>query len=214
MTQRVALVTYSTRPRGGVVHTLCLAAALQRLGQPVHILALGDPAAGWFTEVNVPYTIVPAPQWLPTLEERVLPRWTRLLMRCATWRPSSTSCTPRTASPRGRRLGSGTMAPPWSLCAPCTTSTISRHQALVDCQRKAILEPDEVLVVSRLLAAGSWRQITALRQWWCATASTRTGSGSARDSRRCGCASGPGGSLHAPLLLAVGGIEPRRAASS
>ena len=38
---RVALLTYSTRPRGGVVHTLALAEALAALGEEVHVWTLG-----------------------------------------------------------------------------------------------------------------------------------------------------------------------------
>ncbi|HEY3200713.1 MAG TPA: glycosyltransferase, partial [Actinomycetes bacterium] len=71
MTARTVLVSYSTRPRGGVVHTLRLAEALHQVGERIEIVALGDPDAGWFTDVTVPYTIVPAPAWLPTLEQRV-----------------------------------------------------------------------------------------------------------------------------------------------
>lgn len=38
---RIALLTYSTRPRGGVVHTLALAESLARLGDDVHVWTLG-----------------------------------------------------------------------------------------------------------------------------------------------------------------------------
>lgn len=38
---RIALLTYSTRPRGGVVHTLALAEALAALGEDVHVWTLG-----------------------------------------------------------------------------------------------------------------------------------------------------------------------------
>ncbi|HEX6359304.1 MSMEG_0565 family glycosyltransferase [Actinophytocola sp.] len=38
---RIALLTYSTRPRGGVVHTLALAEALAKLGEDVHVWTLG-----------------------------------------------------------------------------------------------------------------------------------------------------------------------------
>src|SRR5262249_26925105 len=67
----VALLTYSVKPRGGVVHTLHLAEALRDAGYPVRVVALGDPAAGFFRPVRAPFTIVPAPQHLPTLVERV-----------------------------------------------------------------------------------------------------------------------------------------------
>ncbi|MCW2528748.1 MAG: glycosyl transferase group 1 [Pseudonocardiales bacterium] len=50
---RIALLTYSTRPRGGVVHTLALAEALAALGHPVDVWTLargGDP--GFFRAVD------------------------------------------------------------------------------------------------------------------------------------------------------------------
>ena len=67
----VGLVTYSVKPRGGVVHTLALAEALHAAGYPVRVIALGEPAAGFFRPVAVPFTIIQAPPSLPTLEERV-----------------------------------------------------------------------------------------------------------------------------------------------
>jgi glycosyltransferase-like protein len=50
---RIALLTYSTRPRGGVVHTLALAEALAAAGQDVTVWTLGrggDP--GFYREVD------------------------------------------------------------------------------------------------------------------------------------------------------------------
>ncbi len=51
----VALLTYSVKPRGGVVHTLHLAEALHAGGYPVRIVALGDPAQGFFRPVRAPF---------------------------------------------------------------------------------------------------------------------------------------------------------------
>jgi glycosyltransferase-like protein len=61
---RVALLTYSTRPRGGVVHTLALAEALAALGATVDVWSLargGD--AGFFRPVDgrVRLRLVPFP---------------------------------------------------------------------------------------------------------------------------------------------------------
>src|SRR5262245_4701330 len=67
----VALVTYSTKPRGGVVHTLSLAEALRRQGYGVHVVGLGDPESGFFRPTDVPHTIVAAPPRKDTLEDRV-----------------------------------------------------------------------------------------------------------------------------------------------
>jgi hypothetical protein len=67
----VLLITYSTKPRGGVVHTLALAEALHAAGTRVRVLALGDPAAGFFRSVAAPVTIVPGPSGDLTLEDKV-----------------------------------------------------------------------------------------------------------------------------------------------
>lgn len=48
---RIALLTYSTRPRGGVVHTLALAEALAGLGQDVAVWTLGR-GGGFFRPVD------------------------------------------------------------------------------------------------------------------------------------------------------------------
>lgn len=59
---RIALLTYSTRPRGGVVHTLSLAEALAELGHDVTVWTLGR-GGGFFRDVDprVRLSIVPFP---------------------------------------------------------------------------------------------------------------------------------------------------------
>jgi glycosyltransferase-like protein len=60
---RVALLTYSTKPRGGVVHTLNLAEALAELGVDVTVWSLarsGD--RGFFRDVAVPVRLVEFPE--------------------------------------------------------------------------------------------------------------------------------------------------------
>ena len=61
---RIALLTYSTRPRGGVVHTLALAEALAELGEEVTVWTLGRGGDGGFFRVvdpRVRLRIVPFP---------------------------------------------------------------------------------------------------------------------------------------------------------
>jgi glycosyltransferase-like protein len=58
-TLRIALFTYSTKPRGGVIHTLSLAEHLAALGHAVHIFALGKDQQGFFRPVTVPHTLIP-----------------------------------------------------------------------------------------------------------------------------------------------------------
>ncbi|MGK2937320.1 MAG: MSMEG_0565 family glycosyltransferase [Solirubrobacteraceae bacterium] len=50
---RIALVTYSTRPRGGVVHTLALAEAMAALGADVTVWGIApEPGEGFFRAVD------------------------------------------------------------------------------------------------------------------------------------------------------------------
>lgn len=61
---RVALLTYSTKPRGGVVHTLALAEALVALGADVSVWTLGRDGDGGFfrtVEPRVDVQVVPLP---------------------------------------------------------------------------------------------------------------------------------------------------------
>ncbi|RAY11867.1 MSMEG_0565 family glycosyltransferase [Actinomadura craniellae] len=61
---RIALLSYSTRPRGGVVHTLALAEALAGLGQDVTVWTLGRGGdTGFFRPVDpaVRLRVVPFP---------------------------------------------------------------------------------------------------------------------------------------------------------
>jgi hypothetical protein len=99
---RIALSTYSTKPRGGVVHTLALAEAFARAGHDVTVWALArggdtafyrpvDPSA----EKAVTVRLVPVPEIEgETVGERSCGRsrcWRRRSTVPTTW------CTRRTA---------------------------------------------------------------------------------------------------------------------
>ncbi len=144
----VALVTYSTKPRGGVVHTLSLAEALQRQGFGVRVVALGDPGTGFFRDTGVPHTIVPAPPRLDTLEDRVfaaidtLEAW----LRDAGERYDivhTQDCIAASAAARVRDAGAG-----FTVIRTVHHVDDFRTEALIDCQRRAIVEPDRLVVVS------------------------------------------------------------------
>ena len=204
----VVLVTYSTRPRGGVVHTLALAEALHRLGEPVHLMALGDPEAGFFRAVEVPYTIVPAPPPAPSLEARVFRSLDALAGGLAALEPSfrilhAQDCISARAATRVRDLGE-----------PSVVVRTVHHvddfttPAIVECQRQAILEPDHLIVVS-----DHWRRVLR-RDYGVAADVVRNGVDLERFSRSP--ASGRQalrarvGAERRPLFLTVGGIEPRK----
>lgn len=57
---RIALLTYSTKPRGGVTHTINLAESLARLGHEAHVYALST-GKGFPSEVGAPHTLIQCP---------------------------------------------------------------------------------------------------------------------------------------------------------
>ncbi|MCW2498649.1 MAG: glycosyl transferase group 1 [Frankiales bacterium] len=211
MTHRpVALLTYSTKPRGGVVHTLELAEALSDLGVPVRVVALGDPGAGFFRPVRVPVTLVPGPVGTETLEEKVAGGIDCLegaLAEIVRATPDvvlhAQDCMSARAAARVRDAGSG-------VPVVRTVHHVDDFSSamLMDCQRQAILEPDVVLAVTEV-----WRGILE-RDYGVASAVVPNGV----DVRRFATASQERaaelrrsvGAADRPLILGVGGIEPRK----
>jgi glycosyltransferase-like protein len=153
-TAEIALVTYSTKARGGVVHTLALAEALTAAGVPVHVVTLGEPGASFYRPTSVPYTIVPAPPPADTLEQRVFASVDALERGLRSFGNRFTlvhtqDCISARAAARVRDAGIG----------PRVVRTVHHIDdfttpALIDCQRQAVLEPDSVLVVSNV-----WRDL-------------------------------------------------------
>ena len=72
---KVAMLTYSLRPRGGVVHALHLAEALQILGTEVTLFSLKrrdslDSSRGFYRETSVPVTVFEF-TWHDDIKERL-----------------------------------------------------------------------------------------------------------------------------------------------
>ena len=208
---RVALLTYSTKPRGGVVHTVELGEAMHRAGLDVCVVTLGDPAHGFYRPVHVPTLVIPAPAPRDTLEERVFASVDALEagLRAFAGRFDvlhSQDCISARAAARVRDGG-----------VPVRVLRTVHHvddfttPALVECQLRAMQEPDGVLVVSR-----QWQRI--LRDEYGVTATvvpngvdpSRFGPISAERRtelrRRAGLAAGD----ERMLFLSVGGLEPRK----
>ncbi|MEA2253914.1 MAG: hypothetical protein QOG70_4156 [Solirubrobacteraceae bacterium] len=56
---RIAMLTYSVKPRGGVVHALSVAEALADRGHELELFAIGPPGEGFFRPPPVPAHVVP-----------------------------------------------------------------------------------------------------------------------------------------------------------
>lgn len=205
---RVALISYSTKPRGGVVHTLSLAEAMTRRQMPVRVVTLGEPGSVMFRDVAAPHLMVPAPARLPTLEHRVFASVDALEQGLREIAGEvdilhAQDCISARAAARVRDAG-----------APVTVVRTVHHvddfttPALIDCQRQAILEPDALIVVSE-----EWR--TRLRDDYGVAAQVVH---NGVDASRFGPVSAAAraelrrqaGVTEKFVFLAVGGIEPRK----
>jgi glycosyltransferase-like protein len=206
----VALLTYSTKPRGGVVHTLALAEALQDAGVPVRVVALGDPATGFFRPVRVPVLLTPGPTGDLDLEAKVacsIDRLERVLHAVVAATPDvvlhAQDCISARAAARVRDAGTGV---PVVRTVHHVDDFSSR--VLMDCQRAAIQEPDRVLAVTEV-----WRGILAAEHGVTAGVVpngvdvARFAAGSASRAAELRRSVGAG---RRPLVLAVGGLEPRK----
>jgi glycosyltransferase-like protein len=147
---RIALTTYSIKPRGGVVHTLELAEALQAAGVAVTVIAMGERGAEFFRKVDVPVRIVESPRWGDTLEQRVFSWIDAMAAGLSELRSEfdivhSQDCISARAAARVRNAGAA-----FHLVRTVHHVDDFTTQALIDCQRNAIIEPDRVLVVSKL----------------------------------------------------------------
>ena len=206
-TPPVALLTYSTKPRGGVVHTLALADALFDLGVMVRVVSLGDPTQGFYRPVRAPITILPAPDCGPTLEEKVEANTQAMadgLLEVAQAYPllHSQDCIAARAVGRARLAGAQLVSLRTVHHVDDFTSPV-----LMDCQRQAILEPDALFTVSQ-----TWRQ--TLRIDYGVEAQVvangvdldRFAAVDPALRQRLRARVAP----ERPLLLSVGGIEPRK----
>ena len=218
----VALLTYSVKPRGGVVHTLALAEALHADGYPVRVFALGDPGAGFYRTVRAPVTIVPAPPTLPTLEERVFASVDALtgaltgqvaaypVMHAQDCISARAACGVRDAGPAG---GPVVMRHASTAGGPVVIRTVHHvddftSPSLIECQERAVVEPDRVLVVSE-----HWRRLLQ-EQYGVKPDVIHNGVDAGRfrtpDSSLAGQLRQRAGAADRPLILSVGGIEPRK----
>jgi glycosyltransferase-like protein len=206
----VALVTYSVKPRGGAVHTVHLAEALHAAGYPVRVMALGDPDVGFFRPVRAPVTIIPAPPALPTLEERVFASVAALAEGLRPLAPDypvlhTQDCISARAADQVRdAAGTG---------RPVVVRTVHHvddftSPSLIDCQRRAILEPDRILVVSEhwrdLLASEYGTKAQVVHNGVDVARFQAADPGQAKELRE------RAGATDRPLILSVGGIEPRK----
>jgi glycosyltransferase-like protein len=201
---RIALLTYSTKPRGGVVHTLALAEALAAQGEQVSVVSLGRGGdETFFRPVD------------PAVEVRIVPF------------PDRPDETVGGRILRSIELLRASVDPgEWELvhAQDCITANAVRRPVrtvhhidtfttpeLVACHQKALRDPVAHICVSAAVAA-------ELRAGWGIDAVViPNGVDAARFTRAAGRSPSAVAdrsdwrrTIGAPYVLAVGGIEPRK----
>jgi glycosyltransferase-like protein len=204
---RIALLSYSTRPRGGVVHTLALAEALARAGQDVTVWTLGrDGDTGFFRPVDprVRLEIVPFGDLGPgEPDEGVGPR---ILRSIAVLRAAFT---PELYDIAHAQDCISANAVDWCVRTVHHLDTFSTPE-LAACHERAIVLPYAHVCVSAAVAA-------EIEAGWGIRATVIP---NGVDAERFARAAGPDAVARAArqawrdrlgrYVLAVGGIEPRK----
>lgn len=196
------------------MHTLALAEALADVGVEVEVLALGEPGGAFFRAVRVPFTLIPGPVDAMTLEDKVAGGidclevgLTDLVRRRPDVVLHAQDCMSARAAARVRDAGTG-------VPVVRTVHHVDDFATamLMDCQRQAILEPDVVLAVTQV-----WRR-TLLHDYGVEAGVVPNGvdvaryaGASPRRAAELRASVAPDGR---PLLLSVGGVEPRKGTDS
>jgi glycosyltransferase-like protein len=190
------------------VHTLELAEALRAAGVSATVIAMGEPDT-FFRKVNAPVEMIAAPPRGDSLEQRVF-SWIDAIasglyrLRDRFDIVHSQDCISARAAARVRDAGGR-----FHLIRTVHHVDDFTTQALIDCQRNAILEPDRVLVVSK-----AWQK--HLQTEYGVTASVvSNGVRSERfavaiDPQRRTQLKRKIGTENRFLYLTIGGIEPRK----
>ena len=198
---RVALITYSTKPRGGVVHTLALAEALATIGAEVSVWTLGRGGDSAFFRAVDPAVTVEIVPFEPSDDETVGERILRSIATMAAAFKSgdydvvhTQDCISANAVPSSIR----------------TVHHLDEFTTpeLIACHDRAIEQPIALVCVSAAVAG-------EVRAGW---QRTPTVIPNGVDSARFANAAGPAGELDraywtsrlGDYILALGGIEPRK----
>jgi glycosyltransferase-like protein len=204
----IAIFTYSTKPRGSVVHATSLAEALTRSGHDVTVYALAKPGASLYRPLACAVDLIPAGEAPPDMDALIRQRIAEFVsgFRSRDMRHDLFHAQDCLA-------GSALVAARSSRVTPIvrTVHHVERFESpfLAQCQRRSILEADAVFSVSRLT------QRSVLEEFGRASAVVHNGVDRARFEQA-------DRSTHAPILarfgidaadlvvLSVGGVEPRK----
>jgi glycosyltransferase-like protein len=208
---RVAMLTYSVKPRGGVVHAISLAEALAARGHAVELFAVGPPGASFFRAPAVPARVVEHTPPEASFDERIAA--TIAAYRDGLRAPlrggrfdivHAQDCISANAAIALR--GEGAIA---AVVRTVHHVDDFRSSSLIACQRRSIAGPDRVLCVSRPWLARVRHEFgveAGLIGNGVDTARYRP----PRDAAERAAARAAAGLDGRLAILTVGGIEPRK----
>ncbi|MEA2248162.1 MAG: hypothetical protein QOH46_2691 [Solirubrobacteraceae bacterium] len=209
---RIAMLTYSVKPRGGVVHALEVSEALARRGHAVELVALARPGETLFRPTDVPLALVPHVP-LTDVEfdlriEAMLAAYTTGLAQILARRRydvvHAQDCLSANAALALRELR----------LVDEVVRTVHHvddftSPSLIECQDRSIIGPDHVLCVSE-----PWVERLA-RDFGVRAGTVRNGvdttrfrpAADARERAAARAGAGLGGRF---TVMTVGGVEPRK----
>ncbi len=206
---KIALLTYSTKPRGGVAHTLSLAESLVELDQEVHVyaLAIGNE---FFRKVDIPHTLIPCPDIeYSSMDEKVtsyIEIYTDYLKSVANEYDifHAEDCISANALLNLRDFG----------LIDHYVRTIHHiddftSKCLIECQLKSIVEPDYVIAVSKFWER-ELRQKYSLNPTVINNGVTLKNFANTDDTETKEIAKKRFNVNGAKVILSIGGIEPRK----
>jgi glycosyltransferase-like protein len=208
---QIAMLTYSLRPRGGVVHALEIAEALARRGHEVELIAIGPPGEGFFRTPSVPSRIVRYAPIDAPFDERIMTMLAAfrdgLAEPLAHGRYDlihSQDCLSANAALELRDAG----------VIPHVIRTVHHvddftSPSLVECQDRSILRPDALLCVSEPWVARLSNEFGMRAELVCNGVDTGRyrPARDAGERRRVRDEFGLGERF---AVLTIGGIEPRK----
>jgi glycosyltransferase-like protein len=206
---RIAMLTYSVKPRGGVVHALEVSEALARRGHEVELMALARPDEELYRPTALPVRLVRHVATEPEFDERILGMLAAYTEGLAPVLDGfdvvhSQDCLSANAALELRDRG----------VIDRVIRTVHHvddftSPSLVECQDRSILEPDELLCVSEDWVARLQREF-GVRSGLVRNGvdldrfrPARDAAERAHDRRRAGLG-------ERFTVLNVGGIEPRK----
>ena len=144
------MLTYSVKPRGGVVHAIAVAEALAARGHAVDLFAVGPPGAAFFRDPAVPARVVPNTSDAPDFDARIAATIAayrdglRPILRDSAYDVvHAQDCISANAA-----LGLRDEGAVGSVIRTVHHVDDFRSPSLIACQIRSIAEPDRVLCVS------------------------------------------------------------------